>query len=478
MSEKNTMTRNAMLFLPAKLAEGVLLMAMSSLYSHILTKSAVGLFNATNMMVNFTFLLIAAWMSNSNTRYVAEEFKKDRAARLFSTIVPIYVLLCAVVGVICAGLFCYTRQTYYLLGAVMFCTYSAFTILNNTMVQLSIIRPAIILSLTSASLKLLLAILFVGGKSGFGSPTPALLANILADGIGAIGAVISLGMPHVVRLRRFSQAMLKKLLAFGVPLMGVALCTALLNLIDRFLVLGIYGDEVFAVYSSNVSIPSSIFNMLSVGVLRGVYPAVLRAWRESGRTEARGLLNAGVRLYMLVAFGLTAVALPFTRVFFAAGYDAGAPAIGLMSFTMVFMGLTEYANKGFELEQNTRPVILNSAIATLIKIVSSVVLIRAMGFLGGAVGSVIALCSYFLITSARVRRYFMWHVSMASFLRILVSAALCGAVAYGCTLLPLNNLLRLLIAIPAGGLTYLVCVVASGEAREEVSLFLKKLGRS
>ena len=76
MSEKNTMTRNAMLFLPAKLAEGVLLMAMSSLYSHILTKSAVGLFNATNMMVNFTFLLIAAWMSNSNTRYVAEEFKK------------------------------------------------------------------------------------------------------------------------------------------------------------------------------------------------------------------------------------------------------------------------------------------------------------------------------------------------------------------------------------------------------------------
>ena len=44
MSEKNTMTRNAMLFLPAKIAEGILLMAMSSLYSHILTKSAVGLF--------------------------------------------------------------------------------------------------------------------------------------------------------------------------------------------------------------------------------------------------------------------------------------------------------------------------------------------------------------------------------------------------------------------------------------------------
>lgn len=482
MSEKNTMTRNAMLFLPAKLAEGILLMAMSSLYSHILTKSAVGLFNATNMMVNFTYLLIAAWMSNSNTRYVAEEYKKDRASRLFSTITPIYLLLCAVTGIVCAGLFLYTRETYYLLGAVMFCTYAAFTILNNTMVQLSIIRPAIILSLTSASLKLILAILFVGGKSGFDSPTPALLANILADGIGAIGAIFALGMPHVVRLGRFSLQMLRKLLAFGVPLMGVALCTALLNLIDRFLVLGIYRDEVFAVYSSNVSIPSAIFNMLSVGVLRGVYPSVLRAWRNAGRTEARGLLNAGVRLYMLVAFpaafGLTAIALPFTQIFFASGYDAGAPAIGLMSFTMVFMGLTEYANKGFELEQDTRPVILNSALATLIKVVSSVVLIRAMGFLGGAVGSVIALASYFLITSFRVRRYFMWRVPMKSFLRILISAALCGAAAYGCTLLPVGNLMRLLIAIPAGGLVYLACIVLSGEAREELAAVVKKLHRS
>lgn len=482
MSEKNTMTRNAMLFLPAKIAEGILLMGMTSLYSHILTKSAVGLFNATNMMVNFTFLLIAAWMSNSNTRYVAEEFKKDRASRLFSTITPIYLLLCGLALAVCTGLYLWSGASYFLLGGVMFCTYTAFTILNNTMVQLSIIRPAIVLSLTSAALKLIMAVLFVGGQAdGFPSPTPAILANIIADGVGALGAILALGMPRVVRPRWFSAEMLRKLLRFGVPLMGVALCTALLNLIDRFLVLGIYGEEVFAVYSNNVSIPSSIFNMLSVGVLRGVYPAVLRAWRERGREDARALLNAGVRLYMLVAFpaacGLTAIALPFTRVFFDVGYDAGAPAIGLMSVTMVLMGLTEYANKGFELEQNTRPVILNSAIATLIKIVSSIVLIHTCGFLGGAIGSVIALAAYFLITALRVRRYFMWRVPLGSFVRILGAALLCGAVAFGCTLLPCGNLLRLVLAIGLGGLTYAAVLILSGEAREEAVILIKKLRR-
>lgn len=51
-------------------------------------------------------------------------------------------------------------------------------------------------------------------------------------------------------------------------------------------------------------------------------------------------------------------------------------------------------------------------------------------------------------------------------------------VAFACTLLPMGNLFRLIIAIAAGGLTYLVCIVLSGEAREEMTMLVKKLHRS
>ena len=104
----------------------------------------------------------------------------------------------------------------------MFCTYTAFTILINTLVQLDRVRPAILFSLVSASLKLIVAIVLVGGKSNFPDPTPGFIANIIADGVGALGAVFALGMPSVVRFKRASRQMLNKLLAYGVPLMGVA----------------------------------------------------------------------------------------------------------------------------------------------------------------------------------------------------------------------------------------------------------------
>ncbi len=480
MTQKNNMTRNAMLFLPAKILEGILLMACTSLYSHIFIKDAVGQFNAVNMTVNYAFLLLAAWMSNSNTRYVAEESKKDGAAALFSTTVSIYFVLCALVTLVCGGVFTVTQDTQYLFGAGMFYAYTAMTILNNTLVQLGRVRPAIVLSLTSVSMKLIVALVLVGGKTNYPSAVPAMVASIAADTVGAIGAVFALGIPKRYRLHLFSRDLLRKLLDFGVPLMGVALCTGTLTLIDRFLVLGFYGNSVFAIYSSNNSLPASIFTMLSVAVLRGVYPAVLQAWREQGQMPARALLNDGVRLYLLIAlpamFGLCAVALPLSRFFFAEGYDAGASIIGTIAVAYVLMGLTEYANKGFELMQDTRPVLWNSAIAMVVKVVSSLVCIQYMGYLGGAIGSVIAFAVYFLLTVITVKRkYFMWKLRPASFLRIFVAAALCGGAAYTVTLFPIGNFLALLGAVAVGGAVYVGVLVASGEVKEEIAAVRMRL---
>ena len=76
-----------------------------------------------------------------------------------------------------------------------------------------------------------------------------------------------------------------------------------------------------------------------------------------------------------------------------------------------------------------------------------------------------------------MRRRFLFHVPAKNLTRIIVSAALCGAAAFGCTLLPVGNLLRLVCAVPAGAIVYAVCIVASGEGRAEMQAVLRKLKR-
>lgn len=470
-----------MLFLPAKIIEGLLVIACSSLYTHLFYQSTVGTFNFINFNVQIAYLILAGWMANSATRYVGEEFHKDKGRGLFSTVATVYLLICAAVAVFSCIAAAVTHDPLYLGFMTMFFSYTIFQILNSALIQLGRMKASISLSLLSAVLKLVVAYALVFGMDNPSSPFPAIAANTVADGIAGIGAVAALGLPAIVRLRFFSRGLFGKFLKYGLPLMGVSISVTLLNQIDKYLVVGFFDMDVYGVYSSNNSIASGLFTMISVGIMRGVYPAVLRGWREGGQAAAKPLLDQGVRLYLLVAVpavaGLTAVSLPLSRFLFAEGYDAGAPVIAYTALAMLFMGLTEYANKAYELEQSTGQVLQNSAAAAVIKVVSSIVLLQVLGFTGGALGSVVAFASYFIITCVRVRRRFLFHVAPACVARIVVSALLCGAAAYACTLLPVGNILRLASAVVAGVVVYAVCIVASGEGREEMQTVMRKLKR-
>ena len=395
MSSKNTMTRDAMLFLPAKVVEGLLVIGCSSLYSHIFVEGAVSAFNLTNTTIQLLYLILAGWMANSATRYVGEEYRADEGRGLFSTVSTIYVGLCVLVAIGCCITAAVTQSPVYLGGALMFCTYTAFQVLNAALIQLGRVKASILWSLTSAVLKLAVAFALVGGKSNYPSPFPAIFANTIADGVATIGAVFALSLPVVVRLKYFSKPLLNRFLKYGVPLMGVSI----------------------------------------------------------------------------------SVALPLSRFLFPAKYAAGAPVIAYTALAMLFMGLTEYANKAYELEQSTVHVLQNSAIAAVIKVVSSVILLKTLGFTGGALGSVVAFASYFIITCVRVRSRFLFRVAPVSLVRIIVSALLCGAAAFACTLLPAGNLIRLGAAVVVGAGVYAVCIIVSGEGREEVQAVLRRLKR-
>lgn len=210
MSGKNTMTRDAMFFLPAKIIEGLLVIACTSLYAHIFTEPAVTAFNLTNTTMQLIYLVLAGWMTNAVPRYIGEEYKDDRGRDLFSTVTTIYLLLCALVAAGCVLGAVITRDPLLLCGALMFCTYTAFQILNVSLVQLGRIRASISLSLLSAALKLVVAFVLVGGKDSYPLPYPAVIAALVADGVAAIGAAVTLGLPTVARLRYFSRPLLEK----------------------------------------------------------------------------------------------------------------------------------------------------------------------------------------------------------------------------------------------------------------------------
>ena len=105
-----------MMFLPAKVVEGLLVIACSSLYTHIFVEGAVTGFNLTNTTVQLIYLILAGWMANSATRYVGEEYRADSGRGLFSTVSTIYLGLCVIVAAGCGITATVTGNTLYWLN--------------------------------------------------------------------------------------------------------------------------------------------------------------------------------------------------------------------------------------------------------------------------------------------------------------------------------------------------------------------------
>ena len=144
---------------------------------------------------------------------------------------------------------------------------------------------------------------------------------------------------------------------------------------------------------------------------------------------------------------------------------------------MLLSGLTEYANKGWELAGNTRPILTNSLCCAVFNIVLNIILIPRIGFMSAAIVLFLSYLLYFLLSYFRSRPVLRLLMPAKNLFRILLAGALCAAAAFAVSLLPISGLLRLALSVAAGGVVYVAVLALSGEIREELSAiksFLKR----
>ena len=482
---KRRITRDTLIFLPAKLLEGFIIMLTTSLYSDLFTLDAYGEYQLVNTSILLIYLISMSWMTNSSARFIGEELRRDKGSALFSTMSVTYTLICLSTLLLSFGAYLISGNPVYIAGALMCASYSLFQIMNASLVQAGLIAWSVCLSLFSAGTKLGAAYLFSSLMSGGArTPYPAIFAAVSADLIAGILAVFALKIPFVSRFRFFSRDLLRRLLSFGIPLIGVSISVGMLNMVDRYLVTFFSGKDALAIYAANYSVSSGVFALFTAAIMRGVYPSVLRAWREDGLSETQPLLNGGARLYLLIsapaAIGLCALSNYISRFMFfsKAEYHTGSPIIALTAIAMFMMGLTEYANKAWELNKKTLPILQNSIVAAVIKVAASAALLPLFGFMGAAYGTVLAFLSYFLLTYIRVRKEFVFHLTAHTVVSIVIACAACGAAAFFVSQAFEPSILGIILSITAGAAAYFIVLSLSGEIKDEIAAFISRFKRA
>ena len=471
-----------MLFLPAKVLEGLIGVWTLSYTTSCLTHEAYDRFSTVNTVVVFANLLLLGWIINSTTRYVGEYAGTPAAGRFYSTAEVLWaapnLLVLLGMAVVCAV----TRSATWFAAFLMLTATSLYQIRLGELVQTGRQIGCVAVSLGSALAKPAVmwgvCRLLTGGVQS-DRILPAVCGYAVSELLGGLAGTVLLHIPKHLSLRGFDAGVAKKFAAYGVPLLGVSVSVGLLNMIDRFIIILFHGE--YGIYNANNTISSTVFTMLTVGVMRAVYPAVLNGFRKGGVPEAKPLLDRGVRMYVLLAApaaaGLAGVSRQLSAFLYKSDphYVSGYPIIGLIAFAMFFSGLNEYAIKTWELHARTVPIMVGALTATAVKIAVSCALLPALGFTGAALGSLAGFITYFVMSAVRARKTLLFTLRPRTVVTVILGAALCGGGAALLCAVIRRPVLALLAAIPTGVLLYAAVLLLSGEIREEVRAVAGKL---
>jgi O-antigen/teichoic acid export membrane protein len=217
--------------------------------------------------------------------------------------------------------------------------------------------------------------------------------------------------------------------------------------------------------------------------MRGSYPTILRTWGEGNKELAEKLVGEAVRFYLLLALpavaGVAAVSDVAASVLFAPEYFEGNTIMFWVAFGMMFLGLTEYSIKYWELNANTGAIFKRSLIGGCVNVALNLILIRIFkNYYIAAVTTFIGFFVYFLLARFGTKKYMSWHLKGICYVRIIAAALImfAGIVAIK-QILP-YTIINLGLFVILGMLIYGFVLYLTGEIKPEVAAVTAKLRKN
>lgn len=472
-------------YLPIKLFDGIIGMIALKIYVTLFIPDAYGEYGVYLITVNMVYLVVMGWVSTSGKRFVEEyigqgkDGKKVFYTTTFITFMGLYVVIAGLsllVLQVWPGL-TYMRGTGFNISLmIMLLGYSFSSMFVVMLLHVGERKLNVWLIVIGSVLKPAMTIFFHIISNG------NIISIILAQGIVDLG----LGFVALRRLRVFShidlsvydRKLLSRLLKFGYPLIGLNLVLFLLNFSDQYVITLFIDKAANGIYKANYTVPSSVMTMLMVGIIRTVYPRTISHWNQGDRKEAGRTVSLGFKYFTMIGFpaavGIFMLSEDLAILLLESKYVEGYQVMGLVGFAMVLYGMSDYANKGYEMNGHTANVFLHGFIAATVNLILNFVLVPKYGYVAAAYTTLAGFFTYFTLSYIRRAKELPWHIDGISFLKVLASSLVMAlAVKIMQIYLP-SNILMTMASVVVGVIVYFVCVILTGLLKEEITRFKHK----
>lgn len=465
-------------YMPIKIMDGILGVVMLKVYTHLFSPYNFGKYNVINPTILIIYMLSLGWLNKSTTYFSSQYSKNEEDKGKFFT------CMFLTWGGILVGLFVLFTLYHFIFPPVLdnqtltvtwilfffLIGYSMNQILITLLLYLDLKTISNVLLLMGAAVKIALTYVL---HSIMGEDIITIfISHAVVDILTGMISMIAMKAFKYIHLRNFSMDVFKIFFSYGYPLIGLGLVSSLLNMSDRFIIEYFFDSAEVGFYTANYTIASSIFTMIMMGMNRGIYPSLLKSWADGNIKAVEDKLSEGTKYFLMIsipaALGLLLMSYPIAKVFIDQKYLDGHHVIGIVAFGYLFMGLTEYANKGWEITGKTIYIFWHCLVGMVVNLILNVIFVPIFGYITAAYTTVIAFFIYFMVSFVRRNRTIRWYLKPRTMVNLVIANAMMAI-----TVLILKNyfattIIDMLIVIFAAVVVYFATLYFTGEIKQEL----------
>lgn len=469
--------KDTIYYTAAKVVAGLMGILSVKLFTSLFSPDVFGDYSIVSTTVNMLLMIVFGWLFHSAIRFSQEYQAVEEKKKFYSTL-----FLCSAVVTlitICVALlllFFFQNSidkglTILILSGILFLgTQSNALVLFNLLRAERLSRLYSLLTIGYSVLKLV-SIYVMAKVMHFG------VDSIFWSGALFDAIVITL-MAYRLRIWRyfdkscFTSQLLRRFFAYGSPLMGVSVTTWILSASDKYIIKIYRTSAEVGIYSISYSLVAAGFTLVNTSLMLGLYPIILKTWKEHGKKGTEELMGKILRYYLMMTIpafvGLSVLARPALTVLASKEYISGYTVIPWVALGLLFQGLTEYVTKIWELQEKTKTIFYLMIAAATVNILLNIIMVPYYGFYAAAITTAASYLLYLILALGLSYKIFTWRISFRSIGRIAVAALMMAGALQTSLALIHRSTIHLILGIIFGVIVYFLALIIVGELKDEM----------
>ena len=222
----------------------------------------------------------------------------------------------------------------------------------------------------------------------------------------AVVILFAVRLDGMIRVRA-DWSLIKDILVFSIPLGLSVAITTLNSELDKFVIGHFVSTDQYAIYANAAKeLP---FNFIATSIAAVFLPIITRKIKHDQMREAVDLWKETITLSFLItaffSFGLATFSKDAIVFLYSEKYAPGATVFAIYSLVLLFR--TTYFGTILQCTNNTKYILRSSILSLALNVVLNVALYYAIGFIGPAIATILAVAinaMYLLVITRRITK--------------------------------------------------------------------------